>query len=772
MYKPKFKLSQLALLCIPASILMTPTLMADDNQPRLFANAHPKNAKANAADNSQNAKRYIVRYKQQSMEQTGPGLYSTNANARRLYNLERKSEKLAQRGGKVKMMLAAQSAIAVELDDAALIELQADSSVELVEEDYKRHLLAQQIPYGYTMVQANQVSDQFASNQKVCIIDSGLDLPHEDFLTGNITGTNDAGTGNWFDNGGPHGTHVAGTIAALNNSTGMVGVMPNGNVKLHIVKVFNEEGWGYSSTLANAVNTCVSNGSTVINMSLGGGGANTTESNAMQAAFDQGVLLIAAAGNDGNTVMSYPASYNSVISVAAIDKNKVLADFSQRNTQVELAAPGVDIRSTYPEGTGLEAILSVGTTNYESSPMTNSSDGSANAALANCGLGDTTCASVANKICLIERGSVSFVQKVQSCENGGGLAAIIYNNTTGDFGGTLGDNPGTTIPALAVTQAVGQALQGRLGQTTFVSSGASNYGLMSGTSMASPHVAGMAALVWSHFPQCTNAQIRNVLAVTAEDLGAAGRDNSYGFGLVRAKAAYDYINQQGCDGSGTGGGTTPPPPSGNELEKAVAKTNLTGATGSATYFTITVPAGASNLSFNMSGGSGDADLYVRFGSQPTTSSYDCRPYKGGNAENCSFATPQAGVYHVMISGYSAYAGMSLVADYTAPAGGGSTGGGGTLENLSATKGNWLHYTITVPAGMSSLTATSFGGTGDADLYVRRGSQPTTTTYDCRPYKNGSNESCSFSNPQAAVYHVSLRAYSSFSGLKLVVEYKP
>jgi serine protease len=74
--------------------------------------------------------------------------------------------------------------------------------------------------------------------------------------------------------------------------------------------------------------------------------------------------------------------------------------------------------------------------------------------------------------------------------------------------------------------------------------------------------------------------------------------------------------------------------------------------------------------------------------------------------------------------------------------------------------------------MSSLTATSSGGTGDADLFVRRGSQPTTTTYDCRPYKTGSNESCSFTNPQAAIYHVSLRAYSSFTGVKLVVEYKP
>ena len=468
--------------------------------------------------------------------------------------------------------------------------------------------------------------------------------------------------------------------------------------------------------------------------------------------------------------MFFDLSY-SVVSVAAVDSTKTLAGFSQRNAQVELAGPGVDVRSTYPEGTALEAQLSVNSVFYDANPMSGSGSGAVSAEFADCGLAIDACNDVADKVCLISRGEVAFSQKVESCQAGGGLAAVIYNNVAGNFSGTV-EGTTATIPAVSISQEDGQMLMTQLGSVANLISGVSNYGLMSGTSMASPHVAGVAALVWSHFPQCTNAQIRNVLAVTAEDLGTAGRGNSYGFGLVRAKAAYDYINQQGCDGSGTGGGTNPPPPAGNELEKAVAKTNLTGATGSATYFTITVPAGATNLSFTMSGGSGDADLYVRFGSQPTTSSYDCRPYKGGNAENCSFATPQAGVYHVMISGYSAYAGVSLVADYTAPAGGGSAGGGGTLENLSATRGNWLHYTITVPAGMSSLTATSSGGTGDADLYVRRGSQPTTTTYDCRPYKTGSNESCSFSNPQAAVYHISLRAYSSFSGLKLVVEYKP
>ncbi len=770
MKKPQFTLNKLALLCLPATLLVAHATSAQQSIDQASRYASPVTTKAlstlTAADGR---KRYIVKYKQQQLELAGPGAFSINATERRQYNLQRRQQQFELSGARVKEVLAAQSALAVELSATELAMLQNDSDIELIEEDYKRYPMAQQIPYGYTMVQANQVSDAFASNQKVCVIDSGLDLPHEDFLSGNITGSNNSGTGNWYDNGGPHGTHVAGTIAALNNSTGMLGVMPNGNIKLHIVKVFNEEGWGYSSTLASAVNTCVSNGATVINMSLGGAGSSTTESNAMQSAFNSGVLLIAAAGNDGNTALSYPASYDAVVSVAAIDKNKQLADFSQRNVQVELAGPGVDIRSTYPEGTGLEAVLSVGSTSYDSSPMTNSSDGSANAPLANCGLAETTCTTVSNKICLIERGNVSFAQKVQSCENGGGLAAIIYNNVAGDFGGTLGDNPGTTIPALAVTQAVGQALMGKLNQTASLSSGASNYGLMSGTSMASPHVAGVAALLWSHYPQCTNAQIRNVLAVTAEDLGAAGRDSSYGYGLVRTKTAYDYIAQNGCDGNGGG---EPPPPSNNELVKGVTTSGISGSSGSTAYYTFTVPAGATALSFTMSGGTGDADMYVKFGSQPTSSSYDCRPYKSGNNESCSFATAQAGTYHVMLNGYSAYSGVSLLADYTASTGGGSQGVTLNESNISIARRSWKHYTISVPAGMSSLTVNTSGGSGDADLYVKRGSQPSTTSYDCRPYKSGNTESCSFNNPQAATWYISIYGYSAVSGLTLSAEAKP
>jgi PKD repeat protein len=119
----------------------------------------------------------------------------------------------------------------------------------------------------------------------------------------------------------------------------------------------------------------------------------------------------------------------------------------------------------------------------------------------------------------------------------------------------------------------------------------------------------------------------------------------------------------GATDSETKSVTVTAPPS-NELANGVARTGLSGATGSLTYFTVAIPAGASNLNIVTSGGTGDVDLYVRFGSQPTTTTYDCRPFRNGNAETCTFATPQVGTYFVMLRGYAAYSGVSLTASWT------------------------------------------------------------------------------------------------------------
>ena len=211
---------------------------------------------------------------------------------------------------------------------------------------------------------------------------------------------------------------ITGTIAAMNNNVGVVGVTP-GTVQLYIVRVFGRGLPSFKSDTIDAANRCASAGANIISMSLGSNSSSTTE----QAKFDelnaQGILSIAAAGNDGDTSFSYPASYSSVISVAAISSSKIVASFSQRNSQVDIAAPGVGILST--------------------------------------------------------------------------------NITT------------------------------------------SGYVLKQGTSMACPHVSAVAALIWSAKPSATNEQVRTALINAAEDLGAVGRDDLYGYGLVNAKRAIDYL---------------------------------------------------------------------------------------------------------------------------------------------------------------------------------------------------------------------------------------
>lgn len=440
--------------------------------------------------------------------------------------------------------------VAAFLPAQALNGLQNHPNVEFIEVDPQRAPSAQTTPYGITMVQADQVAFQTsgAGACKVCIIDSGFYQAHEDLQDSNVSFTVDSGTGDPTIDGCGHGTHVAGTVAALgNNGAGVIGVAPGEDgIQLHIVKVFgNDCAWSYSSDLINALNKCKAAGSKIVSMSLGGSFSSRTEQSAFDQAWTDGVLSIAAAGNDGNTRKSYPASYPSVVSVAAIDSSKTVASFSQKNSEVDIAAPGVAVLSTVPWA---GASVAQGTTKYLASHMDGApyTDGTT-AALAVPSASNVECTSSegwSGKVVLCKRGTISFADKVKNVQAGGGIAAIIYNNVSGGFGGTLGENPTTTIPAVGTSLEDGQVLAGTAGTSTTVvdsSAAGSGYEAWDGTSMATPHVSGVAALVWSNFPLKSNADIRNALETTAEDLGTAGRDDSYGHGLVRAKAAYDLL---------------------------------------------------------------------------------------------------------------------------------------------------------------------------------------------------------------------------------------
>lgn len=222
----------------------------------------------------------------------------------------------------------------------------------------------------------------------------------------------------------------------------------------------------------------------------------------------------------------------------------------------------------------------------------------------------------------------------------------------------------------------------------------------------------------------------------------------------------------GGSGGGTGGGTGE-----TVLANGVAVTGQSGALNAQAFYRVDVPAGASSLTISISGGTGDADLYTRFGARPTLTAYDCRPYLTGNNESCTVAAPAAGSYYVMLNGYAAYAGLSLTASW-------STGGtvsdpvlsvGVPIGALSSAAGSQKFWQVTVPSGTSRLVVSITGSSAasnDADLYLRFGAHPSTSAYDCRPYLVGSNESCTVNAPPPGTYYVMLRGYTAYSGVTL------
>jgi len=459
-------------------------------------------------------------------------------------------------GGRVARELGREKIVAVYLTEQAAHGLRNNPNVESVEVDQRRYPMAQSKPYGIGMVQADNAvltTSGASVGSTVCIIDSGYYQAHEDLQDTNVTGTNDSGTGNWYEDSCGHGTHVAGTVSALDNAVGVVGVNSNGLLQIHIEKVFNGSscGWAYSSDLITALNRCQdavagTGQKLVVSMSLSGSAPSAAEESAFQSAYNAGVLSVAAAGNGGSTATSYPAGYASVVSVAAVDSAGTVASFSQKNADVELAAPGVGVVSTTPFNA---SSLSAGGNIWPGANLDGSARIDVSGTLVSGGLCDSV-GSWNGNVVLCQRGTITFAQKVSNVTSGGGVGVAIYNNVAGGFTGTL--NGTSTIPAISLSMEDGQAALAQVNSESSLvnSAGFGNgYESYNGTSMATPHVSGVAALVWSLYSSKTNAEVRDALQKTALDKGATGRDNAYGYGIVQAKAAYDYL-----------GGIAPPPP--------------------------------------------------------------------------------------------------------------------------------------------------------------------------------------------------------------------
>ncbi|MBL4660182.1 MAG: S8 family serine peptidase [Alcanivoracaceae bacterium] len=392
---------------------------------------------------------------------------------------------------------------------------------------------------------------------------------------GDFTAAGECGAGSEASNSSWHGTHVAGTVAAVsNNNNDVTGVA--WGVNLVPVRVLGRcggslsdiaDGIRWASGLSVSGVPANANPAQVINMSLGSGSpaaCSSTYQNAVNAAVSADVTVVVAAGNSNSSSGFPPANCNNVVSVAATNRNGARAYYSNFGSAIDVAAPGGD--GCQPTGEAAPTALS-------------------------------------------------------DCEGGVWSEANMIQST---------HNTGTSTP------------------------GSDNIGALQGTSMAAPHVAGLAALMYSVKPATTPAEVESVLKSTARAFPNVSSHQcttaNCGAGIVDANAAVLAM-----------GGGTPPT---NELENGVAVTGLSGAKDSQQNFTLAVPSEAINLTFNMSGGTGDADLYVKFGSAPTLTSYDCRPFIGGNTENCPVTTAQTGTYHVMIVAYSAYTGVSLTGSYS------------------------------------------------------------------------------------------------------------
>lgn len=216
-----------------------------------------------------------------------------------------------------------------------------------------------EVPKGVEMIQAPKIWDQTKGKGiTVAILDTGCDTTHPDLKERIVGGRNftndDSGNLDAYEDYNGHGTHVAGTIAAIQSNTGVVGVAPEAN--LFIIKVLDQNGSGQYEWIINGINYAIEQKADIISMSLGGPKDVPELHEAIQKAVTNNILVICAAGNDGDgddstDEFGYPGFYNEVISVGAIDLERHCSNFSNSNNEVDLVAPGEEILSTYLNGT-------------------------------------------------------------------------------------------------------------------------------------------------------------------------------------------------------------------------------------------------------------------------------------------------------------------------------------------------------------------------------------------------------------------------------------
>ncbi|WP_282140806.1 S8 family peptidase [Cytobacillus oceanisediminis] len=215
-----------------------------------------------------------------------------------------------------------------------------------------------EVPKGVDLIQAPKMwNETKGKGIKIAVLDTGCDLSHADLkdrITGGRNFTDDDNSDpNIFKDYNGHGTHVAGTIAAHENDAGVIGVAPEAD--LLIVKVLNKDGSGQYEWIINGIHYAIEQNADIISMSLGGPADVPELHDAIKAAVKKNILVVCAAGNEGDgddstDEFAYPGCYNEVISVGAVNLERDSSEFTNSHNEIDLVAPGEEILSTFLNG--------------------------------------------------------------------------------------------------------------------------------------------------------------------------------------------------------------------------------------------------------------------------------------------------------------------------------------------------------------------------------------------------------------------------------------